>query len=59
MDQDDPVGKLLAMTELDTGLILEKVTCPIGVIAVIFESRPDALVQIFHIMFEVTGTPSC
>ncbi len=34
------------MTELDTGLILEKVTCPIGVIAVIFESRPDALVQI-------------
>ncbi len=46
MDQEDPVGKLLARTELDTGLILEKVTCPIGVIAVIFESRPDALVQI-------------
>ena len=46
MGQEDPVGKLLASTELDSGLILEKVTCPIGVIAVIFESRPDALVQI-------------
>jgi len=46
MAQEDPVGRLLASTELDTGLVLEKVTCPIGVIAVIFESRPDALVQI-------------
>jgi glutamate-5-semialdehyde dehydrogenase len=36
----------LGRTELDTGLVLEKVSCPIGVIAVIFESRPDALVQI-------------
>jgi glutamate-5-semialdehyde dehydrogenase len=46
MEQADPVGKLLARTELDRGLILDKVSCPIGVIAVIFESRPDALVQI-------------
>ncbi|MHC4567644.1 MAG: glutamate-5-semialdehyde dehydrogenase [Planctomycetota bacterium] len=43
---DDPVGKTLAATELDTGLELCKVSCPIGVIGVIFESRPDALVQI-------------
>ncbi|RKY10175.1 MAG: glutamate-5-semialdehyde dehydrogenase [Planctomycetota bacterium] len=43
---DDPVGQTLAATELDTGLELYKVTCPIGVIGVIFESRPDALVQI-------------
>jgi glutamate-5-semialdehyde dehydrogenase len=43
---DDPVGKTLAATELDRGLELYKVTCPIGVIGVIFESRPDALVQI-------------
>jgi len=43
---DDPVGKTLAATELDAGLELYKVTCPIGVIGVIFESRPDALVQI-------------
>jgi len=43
---DDPVGKILAATELDAGLELYKVSCPIGVIGVIFESRPDALVQI-------------
>lgn len=43
---EDPIGKTLMMTELDEGLLLEKVTCPIGVICVIFESRPDALVQI-------------
>jgi glutamate-5-semialdehyde dehydrogenase len=43
---DDPVGKVLEKTELDKGLILEKVSAPIGVIAVIFESRPDALLQI-------------
>ncbi|MCR4574250.1 MAG: glutamate-5-semialdehyde dehydrogenase [Lentisphaeria bacterium] len=43
---DDPVGKKLSCTELDEGLVLTKVSCPIGVIGVIFESRPDALVQI-------------
>jgi len=42
----DPVGKTLLATELDAGLELYRVTCPIGVIGVIFESRPDALVQI-------------
>jgi glutamate-5-semialdehyde dehydrogenase len=43
---EDPVGKILAATELDAGLELYKVSCPIGVIGVVFESRPDALVQI-------------
>ena len=43
---DDPVGKTLSATELDEGLNLYKVSCPIGVIGVVFESRPDALVQI-------------
>ena len=43
---DDPVGKTIAATELDAGLELYKVSCPIGVIGVVFESRPDALVQI-------------
>ncbi len=43
---DDPVGKTLKATELDKGLTLFKVSRPIGVIGVIFESRPDALVQI-------------
>ncbi len=43
---DDPLGHVLATTELDDGLILEKVPCPLGVIAVIFESRPDAVPQV-------------
>ncbi|UCG49176.1 MAG: glutamate-5-semialdehyde dehydrogenase [Phycisphaerales bacterium] len=42
----DPVGGILDATELDDGLELYKVSCPIGVIGVVFESRPDALVQI-------------
>ncbi|MBN2132012.1 MAG: glutamate-5-semialdehyde dehydrogenase [Sedimentisphaerales bacterium] len=43
---DEPVGKTLAAIELDEGLELYRVSCPIGVIGVVFESRPDALVQI-------------
>jgi len=43
---DDPVGKTTYSMELDEGLELYRVTCPIGVVGVIFESRPDALVQI-------------
>lgn len=42
----DPLGRTLTATELDTGLRLFRVSVPIGVIGVIFESRPDALVQI-------------
>ncbi len=42
----DPLFKTLLARQLDDGLRLYKVTCPIGVIGVIFESRPDALVQI-------------
>ena len=43
---DDPLGKVSLHTTLDDGLELYRVSCPIGVIGVIFESRPDALVQI-------------
>ena len=42
----DPLGRVLLRRELDSDLLLEQVSCPIGVIGVIFESRPDALVQI-------------
>ncbi|MBP3892730.1 MAG: glutamate-5-semialdehyde dehydrogenase [Atopobiaceae bacterium] len=42
----DPVGRTLLKRELDEGLVLERISCPIGVIGVIFEARPDALVQI-------------
>ena len=43
---EDPIGKTLKATELDKDLKLYCLSCPIGVIGVIFESRPDALVQI-------------
>ena len=43
---EDPVGKITLATELDDGLCLYRVNCPIGVIGVVFESRPDALTQI-------------
>jgi glutamate-5-semialdehyde dehydrogenase len=42
----EPVGVRQVATELDEGLELYRETCPIGVIGIIFESRPDALVQI-------------
>jgi glutamate-5-semialdehyde dehydrogenase len=42
----DPVGRILSAIELDSGLTLTQVTCPIGVIGAIFESRPDAVPQI-------------
>ena len=43
---DDPVGKILLKRELDKDLILEKVSCPIGVLGIIFEARPDVITQI-------------
>ena len=43
---DDPVGKTLSALELDKGLELYQVSCPIGLIGVIFESRPDVVPQI-------------
>jgi glutamate-5-semialdehyde dehydrogenase len=42
----DPLGEVLVRRKLDEGLVLEQVRCPLGVLAVVFESRPDALVQI-------------
>ena len=42
----DPVGREQSVMEMDKDLILHHVTCPIGVIGAIFESRPDAVPQI-------------
>lgn len=42
----DPVGRILERTQLDDGLVLEKISCPLGVLAVILEARPDAVTQI-------------
>ncbi len=44
--EDDPIGRTVRRTELDDGLMLRQVRSPIGVLLIIFESRPDAVVQI-------------
>lgn len=43
---EGPLGRVLATTELDEGLTLQKVSCALGVVAVIFESRPDVIPQV-------------
>ncbi|MCQ2957341.1 MAG: glutamate-5-semialdehyde dehydrogenase [Candidatus Gastranaerophilales bacterium] len=42
----DPINRTLSATKIDEDLELYKVSCPIGVIGVIFEARPDVIVQI-------------
>lgn len=43
---DDPLGVARIHRELDEGLVLKQVTCPLGVLGIIFEARPEALIQI-------------
>lgn len=43
---NDPIGKVLMQRSLDTGLVLSKISCPIGVLGIIFEARPDVISQI-------------
>lgn len=45
-DQTDLIGRTTLDRELDEGLELRRVTCPLGVLAVVFEARPDAVPQI-------------
>ncbi len=42
----DPLGRELAVTELDDGLTLSKISCPLGVVGVIFEARPEVVPQV-------------
>lgn len=42
----DPIGKVMMHRQLDEGLVLKKISVPIGVIGVIFEARPDAMIQV-------------
>jgi glutamate-5-semialdehyde dehydrogenase len=44
----DPVGRVLTTTELDDRLTLQKVSCALGVVAVIFESRPDVVPRCYQ-----------
>lgn len=43
---DDPLGVVTMRTRLDDGLVLERLTCPIGVLLVIFEARPEVVANI-------------
>jgi glutamate-5-semialdehyde dehydrogenase len=43
---DDPLGKVQIHREIDTGLILKRITCSLGVLGIIFEARPEAAIQI-------------
>ena len=43
---EDPVNKILLKRELDSDLTLYKISCPIGVLGIIFEARPDVIAQI-------------
>ncbi|XP_019192052.1 PREDICTED: delta-1-pyrroline-5-carboxylate synthase-like [Ipomoea nil] len=45
-EMDEPIGRILKRIEIADGFILEKTSSPLGVLLIIFESRPDALVQI-------------
>ena len=42
----DPVGRTLAATELDERLTLYKVSCPLGVVGIVFEARPEVVPQV-------------
>lgn len=43
---ENPIGKTLLARQLDEGLNLYKISCPIGVLGIIFEARPDVIAQI-------------
>lgn len=43
---NDPLGVVSLYRELDQELVLQRISCPVGVLGVIFEARPDALIQI-------------
>ncbi len=45
----DPVGETMSAMDLDDGLTLYQISCPIGMIGVIFESRPDVVPQIMSL----------
>jgi len=52
VDAKDPVGQVLEKTLLDDALVLEKKSVPIGVIGIIFESRPDVIPQILSLIMK-------
>lgn len=53
---EDPIGKISLQRSLDTGLILSKISCPIGVLGIIFEARPDVISQISALAIKSSNT---
>ena len=53
---EDPVGKITLRTRLDEGLILERMSCPIGVLLIIFEARPEVLANITSLAIKSGNT---
>ena len=47
----DLIFKWFVSLQIADGLVLEKTSCPLGVLLIVFESRPDALVQVIIILF--------
>lgn len=54
--QPDPVGKILTKMKLDEGLVLEKISVPLGVVGIIFESRPDVIPQVLALILKSGNT---
>ena len=57
-DLPDPLHRRLSAMELDDDLILYKETCPLGVVGVVFESRPDVVPQIASLALK-SGNAVC
>jgi len=49
MSLADPVGETMSALEMDDGLILYQIRCPVGMLGVVFESRPDVVPQIMSL----------
>ena len=54
-DLEDPTGKITYAKELDEDLELYRMTCPIGVLLVIFEARPEVVVNIAALAIKSGG----
>ncbi len=52
----EPIGKTLLARQLDDGLNLYKISCPIGVLGIIFEARPDVIAQISSLAIKSSNT---
>lgn len=52
LEQDDPVGKVISSTTLDSGLKIENKTTPFGTIMIIYESRPDVTIEAAVLAFK-------